>query len=97
MDEAAKRDGWRNGWRVAGWGAALALLALPAVAMQFSDEVLWGPGDFIVVGGLLAMLGGGIELAVRAITTQRGRLLAIAGLFVVFLLVWAELAVGIFH
>ena len=34
-------------WRVALWGTVAALLTLPAVAMQFTHEVQWGPGDFL--------------------------------------------------
>lgn len=29
----------RHRWRIAGWGALAALLALPAVAMRFTSEV----------------------------------------------------------
>lgn len=29
------------------------LLLVPLVAMQFTDEVDWGGGDFVVAGGLL--------------------------------------------
>ena len=43
---------WK-GWRIAMWGTAAFLLLLPAVAMQFTSEVDWGPGDFMVMGVML--------------------------------------------
>jgi hypothetical protein len=45
-------------------GVAL-VLSLPLVAMQFTDEVVWTLGDFIVVGVLLTTIGVAIELALR--------------------------------
>lgn len=82
-------------WRWFVWGAAVALLAAPAVAMRFTPEVMWGPGDFAVFGGLLAVVCVAIELIVRFIPTRGGRLLAGLVLLGVFLLTWAELAVGV--
>lgn len=96
MIERAGRDHeWLNGWRLAGWSAAGALLALPAIAMQFTGEVAWTIGDFLFAAIMLAALGGGIELAVRM---GRGMahtvglvIAAIAG----FATVWVNTAVGI--
>ena len=45
-------------------GVAL-ILSLPLVAMQFTDEVVWSLGDFVLVGVLLAIIGVAIELAVK--------------------------------
>lgn len=39
--------------------------SLPLIAMQFSDEVVWSLGDFIVLAVLLTVIGVAIELAVR--------------------------------
>lgn len=45
---------------------AVALaLALPAVAMLFTDEVRWGAGDFALAGSLLAIIGATVELVVK--------------------------------
>ena len=33
--------------RLSGSSLAAALLLLPAIAMQFSSEMIWGPGDFL--------------------------------------------------
>lgn len=83
-----------NGWRIAGWGAALALLCLPAIAMQFSAEVDWTPFDFGFAAILLLALGIGIELAARIRERRRALaagFMALAG----FATVWINAAVGI--
>ncbi|WP_310531103.1 hypothetical protein [Novosphingobium sp.] len=82
--------------RLALWGFAGLLLLIPAVAMQFSSEVNWGKEDFLAAAVLLAAAGLGIELAVRLIKSRGAMFVAIAGVLAVLLLVWAELAVGIF-
>ena len=86
---------WINGWRVAGWGALLALLALPAVAMQFIPDVDWTGGDFIFAAILLGLLGGGVELAFRI--GRSGLQAAAIAVFTLlsFLTVWSNMAVGI--
>ena len=77
--------------------ATLAMLLVPAVAMRFTDEVNWGPGDFLAGGALLAGTGLAYVLAKRRIAGRPGRLLLGALLAFGLLFVWAELAVGIFH
>ena len=60
---------WRRTWpwRTIGWGAAVALLLLPFVAMQLGGTgVNWSLADFIVFGVMLGSVGGAFELAVRA-------------------------------
>lgn len=82
--------------RVVGWSLAAALLLLPAVAMQFTDEVQWTAFDFVAMGMLLAALGLGLELAMRISRNRAFRVGATVVLVAAFLLVWAELAVGLF-
>jgi hypothetical protein len=79
------------------WGGAAALLALPALAMRFTTEVDWGPEDFLVFGIMLLVACIACELAVRLFARRMGRCMAIAAIGIAFLLVWADLAVGIFH
>jgi len=64
--------------------------------MKFTDEVNWTLFDFVIAGILL--LGTGIlcELAIRKINKSKYRIAACAGILVLLLLIWAELAVGIF-
>jgi hypothetical protein len=74
-----------------------ALLMVPLLAMQFTDEVNWGVGDFIAAGVLLSCAGMAYLVAARR---ARGRLQTFAVAIVVVLvfgIVWAELAVGLFH
>ena len=78
------------------WGAAVLLLAIPLVAMQFTGEVNWGAEDFAAAAVLIGGLGLAIELAVAKVRVPVRRFAAIALAVVAFLVVWAELAVGIF-
>jgi len=91
------REQGGNGWRVAMWGGAAGLLLIPAIAMRLTSEVTWGPEDFITMGVMLALACGAYELARRTIRSTGGRTVAALAILGVFLLVWVELAVGIFH
>lgn len=71
------------------------LLLIPFIAMQLTDEVVWSPGDFVAMGALLFGTGLAYELITRMMN-GRHRVAIAVGLFVVFLVIWAELAVGIF-
>lgn len=71
------------------------LLALPAIAMQFTREVNWGPEDFLAMAAMLLALGLGLEATYRLVKQRMARLVLAAMLVLLFLAVWAELAVGI--
>lgn len=81
--------------RIAGWSIAAALLALPAVAMQFTGEVEWTPFDFGVAALVLSIVGGMAELILRASASVAYRAGAALAVLAAFLLVWINLAVGI--
>lgn len=72
------------------------LLVIPFIAMQFSNEVNWSLFDFIVMGGLLLIVGLFLELILRTFRRPSVKIVLIVILFLLFLLTWAELAVGIF-
>ncbi|HLP54090.1 MAG TPA: hypothetical protein VK151_03640 [Fluviicola sp.] len=72
------------------------LLLIPFTAMQFTDEVAWSGFDFLVMGVLLIGSGLLCELVLRKVTKTNHRILLCMAVVGVFLLVWAELAVGIF-
>lgn len=78
------------------FGVILFLLLIPLIAMQFSDEVNWTITDFFVMGILLSGIGLLIELPLRTVKAKKYRIIISGLLIVLFLLVWAELAVGIF-
>lgn len=75
---------------------AIAILLIPLIAMNFTNEVNWKIFDFLVAGVLLIGTGLTLEFILRKIKTLRYRILFGIALFVVLFLIWAELAVGIF-
>jgi hypothetical protein len=73
---------------------AASILLVPLIAMQFTDEVAWTLADFIVGGILLVGAALAYVFAVRQLPSRR---LAIGlGVTAVLVLVWLELAVGLF-
>ncbi|WP_026995626.1 hypothetical protein [Flectobacillus major] len=72
------------------------VLLVPFTAMQFTNEVNWTLFDFVVAGVLLLSVGLALELVLRKVKTIKLRMMIGLALLVAFLLVWAELAVGIF-
>ena len=81
-------------WRMIGWGGVLALLLLPLVAMNFTNEVNWTVGDFIFAAMLMGSVGLAVELTVRASRSYAYRAGAGIALAATFLTVWANAAVG---
>lgn len=77
-------------------GGIAALLMIPWIAMEFTDEVKWSSFDFLIMGILLLATGLGSEFVLRKARTPITRFVLITVIIVVFLLTWAELAVGIF-
>ncbi|PKD20409.1 hypothetical protein APR41_14120 [Salegentibacter salinarum] len=73
-----------------------ALLLIPFIAMQFTNEVVWTASDFIIMGILLLVTGLGIDLVLRKFSSTRNRLIIGGIILAVFFVIWAELAVGIF-
>jgi hypothetical protein len=89
-------SGTRGTWRAMLWGGLAILLVLPALAMSLGAEGAdWSAFDFTVFGVLLVAIGLGIEGTMRFVRGWRERRIAIGAVVVVFLLVWAELAVGL--
>ncbi len=74
----------------------LVLLLIPFIAMQFSSEVNWSLFDFLIAGAGLLALGFSIDLVTRKIKPFNKKLIAVAVIVMLFLLVWTELAVGVF-
>ena len=74
-----------------------AILLVPLIAMQFTDEVKWDLVDFVVMGALLLAVGFTYKLIATKLQAPVQRFTLVAVLLLVFLLVWADLAVGIFN
>ena len=72
------------------------LLLLPAVAMRFTKQVSWGLGNFVVAAVLLLAAGSALVLATR-LRSRVHRIGIICLITLALLVVWAELAVGLFH
>jgi hypothetical protein len=73
------------------------LLLIPLIGMQFTNEINWSTFDFILMGTLLLGLGLTSELIFRKLKNKTYKLGLIVLLVIVFLLIWIELAVGIFN
>lgn len=73
-----------------------SILAIPLIAMQFTNEVQWDLRDFVVVGILLLSTGLGIELVLRNLKPGILRTVILVVILLTLFLIWAELAVGIF-
>lgn len=72
------------------------LLLIPLIAMQLTDEVNWDLADFLVAAVLLLGAVFTYELILRKVKAPKYRWVLSLILLVVFLLLWAELAVGVF-
>ena len=81
--------------RITGWSFAAGLLALPAIAMQFTDEVNWSGSDFVFAAIMFGTVGGLLELAARASSNLAYRVAVAAAVVCGLLQIWINLAVGI--
>ena len=76
--------------------AVATLLMIPLIGMQFSKEVNWTSSDFLIGGILLFGTAFICEMVLRNVKTLKSRIIACFIILSVLVLVWAELAVGIF-
>jgi hypothetical protein len=72
------------------------MLLLPLIGMFFSNEINWSFFDFIIMGILILSLSFSIKQVLKTTKNINYRILIIALILILFLLIWAELAVGIF-
>lgn len=75
---------------------AAILLSIPFLGMQFTDEVNWDIKDFTIMGILLFGTGLLCELVFRVVKSFHNRVILCGAILIIFFLIWAELAVGIF-
>ena len=74
----------------------LLLLLLPLIGMFFSNEINWSFFDFIIMGILILSLSFSIKQVLKTTKNINYRILIITVILILFLLIWAELAVGVF-
>jgi hypothetical protein len=72
------------------------LLLIPFVAMQYTSQVNWSLFDFIIMGGLLLSTGLVLEFFLSKVKKKKYQVLVSLAVLLLFLITWAELAVGIF-
>ena len=72
------------------------LLLIPLIAMQFTNEVNWNLADFVVAAVILLGTGLICELVMRKVKKTNHRIILCAAILVALLLIWIELAVGLF-
>lgn len=72
------------------------LLCIPLLGNMFSEEFDWSPGDFVIGAVLLFGTAFIIDLIQRIVKNKTYKILLGGAVLILLLLVWAELAVGIF-
>ena len=75
----------------------LCILSIPLIAMQFSTEVDWSLNDFAFAALLLFGTGLLTIMLYSKIKTSKYYLVLLIIVVLAFILLWAELAVGIFN
>jgi len=74
----------------------LIILLVPLIGMQLSSEINWGLFDFIVAGILIIVLILVLELIFRKVQSNKKKLWLVILIGILFIMIWVELAVGIF-
>ena len=74
----------------------LIILITPLVGTILFDQIDWGILDFLVMGILLLIVGIALRAVSQKIKNSKKRLLYNFLIILVFFVVWAELAVGVF-
>ena len=72
------------------------LLLIPMIAMQLTDEVNWSFFDFVIMGIMLSITGLAIGTIFKKIKYYKYRNIFITIIVIIFILIWAELGVGLF-
>lgn len=78
------------------YSVPVLLLVIPLVAMQFTTEVNWTSSDFAIGGAILFTTAFCIDIVLRKVKTFKSRLILVLITLAILILVWAEMAVGIF-
>lgn len=73
----------------------LVLLAIPLIAMQFTESVDWSLLDFVVMGALLIGLWMSSILVSKKVKRKQTRPWLLVLVTLVFVMIWIEITVGI--
>ena len=76
--------------------APLFLLLIPLFGNIFSNQVNWSLFDFIVMGFLMGLTGLSIHFTMEKVRNKTLRIMPIIFVLIIFLMIWAELAIGVF-
>jgi len=74
----------------------LTLLMIPFIGMQFSSSITWSTADFVLAAIILFGAGMIYEVMRTVLKTPRQRMITGLGVFVMVVVIWVELAVGVF-
>ncbi len=74
---------------------SLGILAIPFLAMRFTEEVNWSLFDFALGGSLIFITATVFQLTFKT-KIFKTRLILQLAILLVFFLIWIEIAVGIF-
>ena len=77
--------------------ASSSLLIIPLFFTVISDEFNWSFFDFIIMGFMMIFVGILFKLVSRVIKSGKRKKLLYGLIILLFLLLWAELGVGIFN
>jgi uncharacterized membrane protein YoaT (DUF817 family) len=72
------------------------LLLIPFIGMQFTKEIRWTLLDFVIAAALLMLTGITLKYILENIKRKSYKIILSLGVFIILILVWIELAVGIF-
>lgn len=75
---------------------AVSLLIIPALGMQFSNEVHWSFSDFLIAGIILLIAASMVNIILTFIHKKLWKIILLIISFFIIAIIWAELAVGIF-
>ena len=74
----------------------LLLLLIPLFGNIFSKQVNWSLFDFIVMGFLLGLTVLSIHFIIEKLRNKTFKIVTIIFALIIFLMIWVELAVGVF-
>jgi hypothetical protein len=73
----------------------IAILSLPLIAMQFTNEVNWTLFDFFMASFLIITSLTLIEITLQNLKNRTFKITSVLVIIVLFLLLWVDLSVGI--